>query len=458
MAEGILATIEAAKRAELDRRFEGVSLNSLRFAAEPTRRSLADALAGPGARFILEIKKASPSAGTIRANADAGRIARGYCEIADALSVLTDSSFFGGSADDLKRARDHFGGPILAKDFFLDARQVVAARIAGADAVLVMLSLVDDSIARELMAEAARFGMGVIVEVHDEAEMRRANALRPQIIGINNRDLRDLTIDLATTERLARLAGSQLVISESGIESRGDVERLAGCVDAFLVGSALMRSANSAQAARELVFGRIKLCGLNKGEDFEAARAATYAGLVFVPESPRAVSPAQALRLAGGDLRLVGVFRNAPMEEVATTATMLGLSAVQLHGEEDCDYVRSLSRRVPGDCETWKAITVGNRQPGRFDAADRLLFDSGRGGTGRSFDWALVEHHPDLARALVGGGIGPQNVRKAATVGAFALDVGSAVDERAGAKSPRKIQALFDALRPQCRQELRKCA
>src|SRR4029079_10795838 len=160
--------------------------------------------------------------------------------------------------------------PILAKDFFLDARQVAEARIAGADAILVMLSLLDDAAARTMIAEAARFGMDALVEVHDEAEMRRALALGAPLIGINNRDLRDLSVDLSTTERLARLAPDRLLVAESGINSRDDVEHLAPLVDAFLIGSSLMRSREPAQAARHLIFGRTKPCGRTGGGDLRA--------------------------------------------------------------------------------------------------------------------------------------------------------------------------------------------
>ena len=456
MAEGVLGDIAESRRADLAGRFEGVSLDSLRERATPTKRSLSEAIAQAGSRFILEIKKASPSRGAIRAHADVAKLARAYAGVADALSVLVEGRHFGGSLDDVRRARREFDGPILAKDFFLDPQQVVEARIAGADAVLVMLSLVDDGIARALIAEAKRFGMDALVEVHDEAEMRRANALGARIIGINNRDLRDLSIDLSVTERLARLAGGELLVSESGISSRKDVERLSGHVDAFLVGSSLMAAADPADAGRELVFGRVKLCGVRRNEDMHAA--ATHAGLVFVPESPRAVSLGEAFRLTGTEAKRVGVFRNAPVAEVAQTATMLGLAAVQLHGREDPDYVRSLARRLPADCEIWKALAVETSQPESFDAADRLLFDSGPGGTGRNFDWRLIRGHPRLASAVIAGGIGPANAREATTLGAYAIDAGSALDARRGVKSPQKIGALFDALRPQSRQELLPCA
>ncbi|MGN6850189.1 MAG: indole-3-glycerol phosphate synthase TrpC [Sphingomicrobium sp.] len=307
MAEvpGILGKIAAAKAEELGRRFDGVSIDALRDRASPTKRSLAAALARNDARFILEIKRASPSAGMIRRAADPSTIARGYAGVADALSVLCDRAFFGGSLDDLAATRRHFEGPILAKDFFIDRRQVAGARIAGADAILVMLSLLDDKAAHEMITEAKRFGMDALVEVHDEAEMRRAISLGAPLIGINNRDLRDFSIDLGTTERLARLAPDRILVSESGIASRADVERLSSLVDGFLIGSSLMGAAEPAQAARELITGRVKLCGLNCGADIRAAPPPGVDGLVLVAGHPPPLTaphspPHAACYLPGG--------------------------------------------------------------------------------------------------------------------------------------------------------------
>ncbi len=460
MAEGVLGEIAAAKRVELDLRFDGVSLGGLRVRARPSRRSLATALAQNGARFILEIKRASPSEGTIRAGADASELARGYAGVADALSLLCDQVYFGGSLEDLAAARREFDGPILAKDFFMDLRQVGEARIAGADAILVMLSLLDDSDAREMIDEARRFGMDALVEVHDEAEMGRAIALGAPLIGINNRDLRDLTVDLSKTERLARMATDCVLVSESGISERADVDRLAPLVDAFLIGSSLMRSANPAQAARKLIFGRTKLCGLNCGADMRAARPAAHAGFVFVPGSPRHVTADEAAPLAGTARRSgmlpVGVFRNARLGTVADIATLLNLHAVQLHGAEDVDYVRTLRRELPPACEIWTALSVG-REPLANRGGDRVLFDNGDGGSGGSFNWALIEYHPELRTGLVAGGIGAHNALSARRLGAYAIDVGSSVDRKPGSKSPEKIVALFEALRPQARR-LPECA
>jgi len=458
---GILGQIAAAKRNELDQRFDGVSIDALRSRSLPASRSLAGTLAQPGARFILEIKKASPSLGAIRPDADPAVLARGYAGVADALSVLCDRAYFGGSLDDLAAARAEFDGPILAKDFFVDPRQVAEARIAGADAVLVMLSLLGDEAAREIVEEASRLDMDCLVEVHDEAEMRRALALGSPLIGINNRDLRDLTVDLATTERLARFASGNILVSESGIGSRANVERLSPLVDAFLIGSSLMHADEPAQAARELMFGRTKLCGLNSGAALCAARPAAFAGFVFVPGSPRHVTAQQAAPLAGqarrSGMRSVGIFADAPLRVVSDIAAQLNLDAVQLHGHEERDYIQALERQLSPGCEIWTALSVG-RELLAARGGDRLVFDNAGGGSGQSFDWSMIERHKELPNALVAGGIGVHNARAARHLGAYAIDVGSMVDDRPGVKSPDKIAALFNSLRPSDRQRLPECA
>jgi indole-3-glycerol phosphate synthase/phosphoribosylanthranilate isomerase len=153
----------------------------------------------------------------------------------------------------------------------------------------------------------------------------------------------------------------------------------------------------------------------------------------------------------------VGVFRDAPPAVVAEAAKLLNLHAVQLHGAEDAEYVRALRRRLPGSCEIWTAHSV-ERGPWRDRGGDRLLFDNAAGGSGQTFDWSLVKGHPQLGEAIIAGGIGAQNIREAQRLGAYALDVGSSVDERPGVKSAEKIAALFEALRPASRQRVRECA
>src|SRR6185503_5015499 len=172
------------------------------------------------------------------------------------ISVITEPDFFHGSIDHLRMVRKRTLGPVLCKDFVVEPYQVVEARVAGADAVLLMMSVLDDDGYRECAAAAGQLGMDVLTEVHDEPELERALLLDARIIGINNRDLRTLEVDLATTERLAPgIPHGRLVVSESGIRNRLDVDRLSRSVRAFLVGSEIMRAANVGQAARRLVYG-----------------------------------------------------------------------------------------------------------------------------------------------------------------------------------------------------------
>jgi indole-3-glycerol phosphate synthase/phosphoribosylanthranilate isomerase len=440
----VLARIVARKRLEVAARLDGP------VAAEPTQRSLRAALARPGARFIMEVKRASPSGHRSAVSVEAAVAA--YAPVADAISVLTDGADFGGSLADLAMVRHRFDGPILAKDFIVDPAQVSEARSHGADAVLVMMSVLDDTDAAAVLAEARRLGMDAIVEVHDEAELERALGLGAAIVGINNRDLKTLSTDLAVTERLAALVPKDvLVISESGISSRADVERLAPLADAFLVGSALMAASDVVDAARSLVHGRVKICGLTRVEDVElAARAgATHAGMIFVPGTPRAVHVERARDLVeaarGHGLKTVGVFRDAIPADVAASAQTLGLDAVQLHGTESVAAARAA---LPPATEILAVCSDG--APAR-SGADRTLFDTGGGGTGTQFDWSLIAGHDDLPSGFLAGGIGPENARAAARVGTYGLDVGSSVEARPGEKDPDKMHALFAALRPRCR-------
>jgi indole-3-glycerol phosphate synthase/phosphoribosylanthranilate isomerase len=461
----VLGEIVARKRVDVAARFAGIGLAELRARAAPTALSLRAALARPGARFVMEVKKASPSAGALAA-ADAGAQARAYAGAADAVSVLTDTPYFGGSLDDLHAVRVAFDGPVLAKDFVIDPRQVAEARIAGADAVLAMLSVLGDEEALAVIAEARRLNMDVLVEAHDEAELRRAVALGALLIGINNRDLKTLEVDLATTERLAGLVpADRLVVAESGIGDRADVARLAPYADAFLVGSALMRAASPARTARALAFGRVKVCGVTNEEDAAlAARAgAHWVGMVMVPGTPRAVTLAQAEAVADaaeGAAR-VAVFRNEKVMAVADAAWALGLGAVQLHGAEDASYIRGLRSLLPEGVEIWAAGAIGEAVPEPRPGADRTLFDTSvggqSGGTGIAFDWARISGRSELGAALLAGGLRPENAAEAARVGAYGLDICSGVESAPGRKDPARVGAFFAALRLKARGEAASC-
>ena len=258
----ILAKIATYKREEVRVRKAARSQAAADAAAKlvsPPRgfRAALDRAHAPGRlALIAEVKKASPSKGLIRPDFDPPALARGYeAGGAACLSVLTDGPSFQGADAFLTAARQATTLPALRKEFLVDPWQVAESRALGADAILVILAMVDDSLASELLSEAKRLGMDALIEVHDEAEMARAAALGGDLVGVNNRDLRTFATDLAITERLAALAPlSALLVTESGISSPADMIRLEACgARAMLVGESLMRQADVAAATRTLL-------------------------------------------------------------------------------------------------------------------------------------------------------------------------------------------------------------
>jgi indole-3-glycerol phosphate synthase len=261
MSEDILSRIAAYKREEVAARRAVVTDRELAdriLCATPPRgfqRALMAARAPGRLPLIAEIKKASPSKGLIRADFDPAAIARAYADGgAICLSVLTDGPSFQGADENIALARAATALPALRKDFLVDPWQVAESRALGADAILVILAMIDDSLAAELMSEASRLGMDVLVETHDEDEIERAKSLRAEMIGINNRDLRTFETDLAVTEKLAAKIGvNALIVTESGIFGPTDAARLAQAgAGAMLVGESLMRQADVAAATRAL--------------------------------------------------------------------------------------------------------------------------------------------------------------------------------------------------------------
>jgi indole-3-glycerol phosphate synthase len=255
-----LADILARKRVEVDAARAAVPERELAARAKdaPPPRGFEAALSPRGgpARIVAEVKRASPSAGAIRAGLDAPAQARAYAAAgAAAISVLTDGPGFGGSLADLAAVRAAVEVPVLRKDFVVDAYQLAQARAYGADAALLIVAALDDGALRRLLDGCAALGLGALVEVHDEAEAARALAAGARAVGVNNRDLRTFAVDLAVSERIVpTLPASVRAVAESGVRTAADARRLrAAGAPNLLVGEALVRAEDPGALLREMM-------------------------------------------------------------------------------------------------------------------------------------------------------------------------------------------------------------
>ncbi len=460
-SQSVLEQIVLHKQEELIERRKAVPFNSLLKKAVCSDRSFEHALTQPGSRFIFEYKRASPSQGTINAKLTVDDICLAYNGHADAVSVLTDSRYFGGSFDFLKQIRNKVKVPVLCKDFILHPYQVVEARYYGADAILLMLSILDDLQYQECAAIAKQFDLDILTEVHSEEELSRAIKLEARIIGINNRNLKTLKVDIALTEKLAPLVPEdRVLVSESGITSRRDIVKLCRYVDGFLIGTALTRHKDVQSAVKKLLFSEIKICGVKTVVDVTTAiySGATYLGLVFYEESPRYLSVKQAEILVDAvTANYVGVFVNETIEKISLVSRQLSLVAVQCHGDESVEFIKSLRQQLPTGCQIWKAITYDESiirgQIEMFEPlVGRLIVDNGSsqtyGGTGKSFKWQNIETIQsamrDPEKLILAGGVNGGNVQLLDSYPELSLDVSSGLEGQKGIKSMEKIREFFE--------------
>lgn len=449
----ILDQIVASKRNVLIEQQKKLPLDQIKSGLTSSDRSLKDFLGRRTPGYILECKKASPSKGLIRPEFDPGVIAGIYSNFASAISVLTETEYFQGSLDYLKIVREQVQQPVLCKDFFVEPYQLFQARHYGADVILLILAIIDDQQWKELFELAQSLGMDVITEVSNQAELERARNLKSPVVGINNRNLRDMSIDLETTRRLAaQLPNDVIVISESGYYTNHQTRQMADCSDAFLIGSSLMAEADLKVAVKKIIFGTNKVCGLTRNADAIACdnAGAVYGGVIFADASPRrvAVESIDAI-FDGTDLLRVGVFQNQTVGEIVAAVQTANLNAVQLHGDEDVRFVTSLRLKLDGACQIWKAISV--KEFGNWKSAelDQLLVDhqteTAKGGTGESFDWTQIPK-ADREDIIVAGGIGPENASAVMQLGFRGVDMNSKLETSPGVKSKTHIEKAFERL------------
>ena len=412
--------------------------------------------------YILECKKASPSKGLIRAEFNLEEIANVYKHYASAVSVLTDEKYFQGNFEFLPLVRGIVNQPVLCKDFMISKYQVYLARYYQADAILLMLSVVNDETYRVLADLAHSLGMGVLTETSNEEEFERALALGAKIIGVNNRNLHDLTVDLnrvvELTEKYAdHIPADIRIISESGIYNHKQIRQLQKAAHGFLIGSSLMGNQDLNNAVRSVILGENKVCGLTRAQDVKIVyeNGAVYGGLIFVEHSKRCVSLRQAQELVTATpLRFVGVFQNQEIDFIVKIANQLQLYAVQLHGAETTAFITALRHQLPESTQIWKAISVNTESQSAVDFTDdlnvdRYIFDSQtenqQGGTGKTFDWSLIPENLKH-KIILAGGISPNNVEQAIQQNCLGLDLNSGVESSTGVKDEEKVRLVFEKI------------
>ena len=378
-----------------------------------------DALARPGLGGIAEVKRRSPSAGDLRADADPAKLAAAFEGAgASAVSVLVDERF-AGTWDDLRAARAAASLPLLAKGFFTTREHLETAKACGADAALLLLRDLDDVRMRELMAVAGQLGLDTLVEAHDAGELSRAAALGAPVIGLNARDLGTFEIDRrAQLELVASAAGDRVVVAESGILTRahGAAAELAGA-DAVLVGSALMRADDPAAKLADLLRRPyVKVCGLTREEDVAVAAeaGADFAGFVLAESPRRAAAPLPVPET----MLSVGVF----VGETEDAGTDLAQLYAQENGHRARDGVLLRGAEVVAQVKDLPWLEEDDRH---WEQAARAE-----------------------GRVLLAGGLGPENVRAAIeAVGPWCVDASRSLEASPGIKDHDRVRAFVEAAR-----------
>lgn len=434
--------------------------------------------------FICEVKKASPSKGIIAEHFPYLEIAKEY-EVAGAaaISVLTEPDFFKGDKKYLQEIASTVKIPVLRKDFIIDEYQIYQAKVWGASAILLICACLDVPTLTKFREIADSLGLSSLVEAHDEAEVQMAIDCGARIIGVNNRNLKDFTVDVQNSVRLRNLVQDDVIfVSESGLETPEDIQVLRdNNIGVALMGETFMRSPNKIEKLAYLYGStyytpKIKMCGISKVETIPAIVDAKpdYMGLVFAP-SKRQVTVDQAKSLVKelhkqyGNrysrdevqcsnqtlihqefIKTVGIFVNETLDNLVTIATEVNLDAVQLHGDEDEAFIQSLKERT--NVEVWKAVQIRSAADAEKwidSSADMLLFDAyhkdERGGTGEVFDWSCLD---EFERPfMLAGGIDSTNVARAIrTVRPYGIDISSGI-ETEGVKDDEKIKAFTNIVR-----------
>lgn len=412
--------------------------------------------------FICEVKKASPSKGIIASNFPYLDIAKEY-EIAgaSAISVLTEPDYFLGSDTYLTEIAKTVDIPILRKDFTIDEYQIYEAKILGASAILLICSILSLEELSKFHKIANDLGLSCLVEAHDKAEIQMALKANARIIGVNNRNLKDFSVNVENSLKLRHLVPDNVIfVSESGLKTAEDIQKLRdNHVQAVLIGETFMRAIDKTTELNKL-YGKptnvqIKICGITKQKDIDILNnlQPDYVGFIFTDISRRYITPAKAdllLKNLNPKIKKVGVFVDEQPTVIKNIVRNLSLDIVQLHGNEDENMIRTIKQMTKA--QVWKAIRIKNNtdiEKWQNTSADMLLFDTyvknNFGGTGESFNWNLLKNVK--RKFILAGGLNIKNIARAIrTCKPYAVDISSGVETNY-TKDDQKIKELILTIR-----------
>ncbi|QCI26750.1 bifunctional indole-3-glycerol-phosphate synthase TrpC/phosphoribosylanthranilate isomerase TrpF [Buchnera aphidicola (Thelaxes californica)] len=400
--------------------------------------------------LILEIKKKSPSEGILQKKFNIHYISNIYKKYASAVSVLTDEEFFQGKFEYIPIVKSIVKKPILCKDFIIDPYQIYLSRFFQADAILLMLSVLNNEQFIHLYNLAKKLNMHVITEIHNKYELKRAILLKSEIIGINNRNLHDLSININNTFKLAPLIPKEIItISESGIKNYRTIKNIKNIVHGFLIGSSIMNKKNVEKGIHSIIFGKNKICGLTRVIDAKITKqvGAIFGGLIFIKSSKRKINISQSFNIIKSiNLKYIGVFQNECIKKIIYITEKLNLYGVQLHGNENQEYINQLRKKLSSSIFIWKAFSIKNVIPTKkIENIQYTLYDNDQGGSGKQFNWLLLKKK-EYNNILISGGININNCQQASTLGFSGLDINSGVEKKPGIKSEKKIKKIFEIL------------
>lgn len=456
---GILRTIIEAKKKEV------FSLPNVDLKHLPLRRDFIGSLMRQGRPSIIaEIKPTSPSEGALFPRSSVPSIVKAYNESADAISVLCDKEFFGGGYDLLREVRSLSDKPLLAKAFIIDPKQIRNAAADGADAVLLIASILTNDQLKEFVRLAADLDLGILLEVHSEKEVKQvsdvfanlpAHTQQKILVGINNRDLDTLSVDLAVTERLASAVREAMptlrgIIAESGIKSHADVARLEKYVQGFLVGTSILRSDNPTNFLASLFPAqtKVKFCGMTNKEDVVATENlhVDFVGFIFVPSSPRHVTLEEAIRLTKNikQAKTVAVFADMSLQDIQRHVAALQPDYIQLHGEPDMNLCRQLTVPV---IQAFRGVPSLEVLEKFLKICPYVLIDKEEGKD--MVDLRAISALPaDIrSRVFLAGGLTPTNVLNAINdVHPYAVDSARGIESEPGKKDKALMHSFLAQL------------